>query len=256
MEASIPLVLSKLEDDGLKPDTIFFNAVINALSESRNVEEAMKIFKKMMESGCKPTIRTFNTLIKGYGMIGKPEVSLKLLDLMLREENLKPNDRTYNMLAQAWCNNDNIEEAWNVVYRMMRYGLRPDVVTYNTLVKGYTQNGETGRAERMILAMLNNKVSPNQRTCGIIVNGYCKEGNMEDALRFVFRMKELGVPPNLFVFNSLIKGYLDDTDTDGVDEVRRYLLWIIWRFIVIVLTYVPLTTDSLLFSWGKLLHIF
>ncbi|KAG7609963.1 Protein kinase-like domain superfamily [Arabidopsis suecica] len=218
---SLLSLISKVEKNGLKPDTILFNAIINASSESGNLDQAMKIFEKMKESGCKPTASTFNTLIKGYGKIGKLEESSRLLDMMLRDEMLQPNDRTCNILVQAWCNQRKIEEAWNIVYKMQSYGVKPDVVTFNTLAKAYARIGSTCTAEDMIIPrMLHNKVKPNVRTCGTIVNGYCEEGKMEEALRFFYRMKELGVHPNLFVFNSLIKGFLNINDMDGVGEVR------------------------------------
>lgn len=217
---SLLSLISKVEKNGLKPDTILFNAIINASSESGNLDQAMKIFEKMKESGCKPTASTFNTLIKGYGKIGKLEESSRLLETMLRDEMLQPNDRTCNILVQAWCNQKRIEEAWNIVYKMQSYGVKPDVVTFNTLARAYARMGSTCTAEDMIIPrMLHNKVKPNVRTCGIIMNGYCEEGKMEDALRFFYRMKELGVHPNLIVFNSLIKGFLAINDMDGVGEV-------------------------------------
>ncbi|KAG7551434.1 Pentatricopeptide repeat [Arabidopsis thaliana x Arabidopsis arenosa] len=217
---SLLSLISRVEKNGLKPDTILFNAIINASSESGNLDQAMKIFEKMKESGCKPTASTFNTLIKGYGKIGKLEESSRLLEMMLRDEMLQPNDRTCNILVQAWCNQRKIEEAWNIVYKMQSYGVKPDAVTFNTLARAYSRIGSTCTAEDMIIPrMLHNKVKPNVRTCGTIVNGYCEEGKMEEALRFFYRMKELGVHPNLFVFNSLIKGFLNINDMDGVGEV-------------------------------------
>lgn len=216
---SIPLLLSKVEENGMKPDSILFNAMINAFSDSGKVDGAMKIFQKMKEYGCKPTTSTFNTLIKGFGVAGRPYEAMKLLEMMGRDENVKPNERTYNILIQAWCTKKKVEEAWDVVHKMVNSGLQPDVVTYNTLARAYAQNGETDKAERLILKMQYNKVKPNERTCGIIISGYCKEGKMTEALMFLYKMKELGVHPNPVVFNSLIKGYLDITDTNGVDEV-------------------------------------
>ena len=225
---SITSLLSKVEENGMKPDSILFNAMINAFSDSGKVDEAMKIFEKMKEYGCKPTTSTYNTLIKGFGIAGRPYESMKLLEMMGQDDNVKANERTYNILIQAWCTKKKLEEAWNVLYKMVASSLQPDVVTYNTLAKAYAQNGETEKAERLILKMQYSKVRPNERTCGIIISGYCKEGNMTEALRFLCRMKELGVHPNLVVFNSLIKGYLDITDTNGVDEVSSDMNWMLF----------------------------
>ncbi|KAK4338010.1 hypothetical protein RND71_042497 [Anisodus tanguticus] len=212
-------IISEVQESGMKPDPVFFNAVVNAFSESGNMEEAMNFFLQMKESGIKPAISSFNTLIKGYGIAGNPEESIKIMELMSQEVNVKPNLRTYNVLVKAWCSKKNFIDAWNTVDKLIASGLQPDVITYNTIAAAYTQNHQTEKAERVILEMQRNSVHPNERTCGIIIAGYCKEGRLKDALRFVYKMKDLGVHPNLVIFNSLIKGFLDMSDSDSVDEV-------------------------------------
>lgn len=243
---SIPAVLSKVADNGMKPDSILINAMINAFSDSGKVDEAMKIFKKMKEYGCKPTTSTYNTLIKGFGIAGRPYEAMKLTEMMAQDENVKPNDRTYNILIQAWCTKKKMEEAWNVMHKMVASGIQPDVVTYNTMARAYAQIGETEKAERLILKMQYSKVKPNERTCGIVISGYCKEGNMTEALRFLHgRMKELGVHPNPVVFNSLIKGYLDIKDTNGVDEVSSDMIRSIFFFACIFLHFFDTLKEAL-----------
>ncbi|XP_024006994.1 pentatricopeptide repeat-containing protein At5g25630 [Eutrema salsugineum] len=220
---SISNIVSEAEQSGTKPDSIFFNAVINAFSESGNIEDAVQALLRMKELGLNPTTSTYNTLIKGYGIAGRPERSSELMDLMLEENNnyVRPNIRTFNVLVQAWCKKKKVEEAWKVVRKMEECGVEPDTVTYNTIATCYVQKGETERAEREVVEkmVMKEKAKPNGRTCGIVVGGYCREGRVRDGLRFVRRMKEMRVEANLVVFNSLIKGFVEIMDRDGIHEV-------------------------------------
>lgn len=215
------VVSQVVSNDGMKLDSIFFNAVINAFSEAGHVDEAMAFFWKMKKTGCEPTTSTYNTLIKAYGIVGRPEESLKVLDLMYYDEKKPtPTIRTYNMLISAWCKKQNIEGAWKMLDKMQSCGMKPDVVTYNTIAKAYAANDETYKAENLMLEMNNMKVQPNEMTCGIIIGGYCSEGNMNEALEFMHNMKYVGVKPNTVMLNTLIKGFISLEDMIGVDEVR------------------------------------
>jgi pentatricopeptide repeat domain-containing protein 1 len=229
---SIPSLLADIDAAGLRPDSIFFNALINAFVEAGRMGEATSTFWKMSRHhpGCRPTISTFNTLIKGFGIAGRPEESQRIFDMMaggagdgVVASTVRPNLTTYNILVKAWCDHRRLEEAWGVVGRMRARGVEPDVVTYNTVASAYAKNDETWRAEELVVEMMRARLRTSERTWGIIVGGYCREGRLEEALRCVRQMKEAGVLPNVIVFNTLLKGFLDANDMAAVDDVRRRL---------------------------------
>jgi len=218
MFESIPSLLAQVELAGLRPDSIFFNALINAFVEAKRMGEAINTFWKMKHSGCHPTTSTFNTLIKGYGIVGKPEESQRVFDMMGVEDSVRPNLTTYNILVKAWCDQRNLEEAWRIVGNMRAGGVEPDIVTYNTIASAYANNDETWRAEELIVE-IQTRVRTSERTWGIIIGGYCREGRLEEAFRCVRQMKDAGVIPNVVIFNTLLKGFLDANDMAAVNNV-------------------------------------
>ncbi|RCV22392.1 hypothetical protein SETIT_4G216900v2 [Setaria italica] len=222
MFESIPSLLAQVELAGLRPDSIFFNALINAFVEAKRMGEAINTFWKMKHSGCHPTTSTFNTLIKGYGIVGKPEESQRVFDMMGVEESVRPNLTTYNILVKAWCDQRNVEEAWSIVGKMRASGLEPDIITYNTIASAYANNDETWRAEELIVE-IQTRVRTSERTWGIIIGGYCREGRLEEALRCVRQMKDAGVIPNVVIFNTLLKGFLDANDMAAVNNILRLM---------------------------------
>ncbi|XP_037412299.1 pentatricopeptide repeat-containing protein At5g25630-like isoform X2 [Triticum dicoccoides] len=229
---AIPSLLAGIDAAGLRPDAIFFNALINSFVEAGRMGEATSTFWKMSRHhpGCRPTISTFNTLIKGFGIAGRPDEAQRVFDMMAGGDGhgdgagvastVRPNLTTYNILVKAWCDHRRLEEAWGVVGRMRARGVEPDVVTYNTVASAYAKNDETWRAEELVVEMVRARLRTSERTWGIIVGGYCREGRLEEALRCVRQMKDAGVLPNVIVFNTLLKGFLDANDTAAADDVR------------------------------------
>lgn len=131
-----------MKEQGVTPDAIFFNTLLNGYSEAGKMEEANALLKKMKEVGCTPTTSTFNTMIKGYGLAGQPEEAMTLLqEMMDNDDKTRPNNRTFNMLINVWARQKNPDEARYVMSLMKAAGIAPDVVSYNTLaqVRIYSQ---------------------------------------------------------------------------------------------------------------------
>jgi pentatricopeptide repeat domain-containing protein 1 len=222
MFESIPSLLGEVELGGVRPDSIFFNALINAFVEANRMGEAINTFWKMRHySGCLPTTSTFNTLIKGYGIVGKPEEAQRVFDMMGAQGSVvrrRPNLTTYNILVKAWCDQRKLEEAWSIMVKMRASGVDPDIVTYNTIASAYANNDETWRAEELVVE-IQTRMRTSERTWGIIIGGYCREGRLAEAFRCVRQMKDAGVLPNVVIFNTLLKGFLDANDMTAVDSV-------------------------------------
>ncbi|KAM7493246.1 hypothetical protein LguiB_027855 [Lonicera macranthoides] len=215
----IHLIISQVKANGMKPDLLFYHAVMKAYFESGNADEAMKTFWEMKESGIEPNTATFNLLSFWYMNKGKYKESLNLLELMSTEEHVEPDLRTCNLLVRALCHMNNITEACNVVEKIVISGLKPDAFNYNTIAAAYGKNGDAKSGEELVFEMRDNNVEIYQMTCRSIISGYCKEGKMKDALSFVYKMKDLRVQPNIIIFNSLINRLVDVNDSDGIDEV-------------------------------------
>jgi pentatricopeptide repeat domain-containing protein 1 len=219
MFESISSLIAQVEVAGIRPDSIFFNALINAFVEAKRICEAINTFWKMKHYGCYPTTSTFNTLIKRYGIVGKPKESQHVFDMMGIEGSVRPNNlTTYNILVKAWRDQRNLEEVWGVVGKMRAGGVEPDIVTYNTIGSAYANNDEAWRAEELIVE-IQTRVRTSERTWGIIIGGYCWEGRLEGALRCVQQMKDAGIVPNVVIFNTLLKGFLDANDMVAVNNV-------------------------------------
>jgi pentatricopeptide repeat domain-containing protein 1 len=132
--------------------------------------EAINTIWKMRHSGCLPTTSTFNTLIKGYGIVGKPEEAQRVLDMMGAEEGSvrRPNLTTYNILVKAWCDQPKLEQAWSVMVKMRASGVDPDIITYNTIASAYANNDETWRAQELVVEV-QTRMRTSELTWGIII---------------------------------------------------------------------------------------
>ncbi|XP_021831063.1 pentatricopeptide repeat-containing protein At5g21222-like [Prunus avium] len=160
---SIPLLLSEVEENGLKPDSILSNSMINASSESGNINDAMKIFQKM-----------------GFLDITDTDGVDEILTLM-EEFGMKPDVITFSTIMDAWSWAGLMEKCQEVFNDMIKADIEPDIHAFSVLAKGYVRAGEPGKAESVMISMGNYGVHPNVVIFTTIMTGWCTAGKMEHA---------------------------------------------------------------------------
>ncbi|XP_024531231.1 pentatricopeptide repeat-containing protein At4g31850, chloroplastic [Selaginella moellendorffii] len=235
-------ILLGMIESGSLPNLLSYNFVIDGLCKSGNVDDAWKLSRKMLDSGCcKPDVIFFNTLISGFCKAGRlsqahqlliemkaknicvPDVvtyntlidgqskfgSLKQAKLLLQEMQAvgcKPNVVTYAALINGYAKHGMYEEAESLFDEMSAKGCFPDIITYNTVLSAFSKAGMMSKAEG-VYQQLKNKTSycsPDAITYRILIDGYCRAEDTEQGLTLLQEMTARGWSCDSYTYNVLI----------------------------------------------------
>ncbi|KAF0901237.1 hypothetical protein E2562_038802 [Oryza meyeriana var. granulata] len=75
-------ILKKMRRDGVEPNVVTYNTLMDYLCKSGRSMEAREVFDSMVKRGHKPTIATYSTLLHGYAAEGSLVEMHHLLDVM------------------------------------------------------------------------------------------------------------------------------------------------------------------------------
>jgi pentatricopeptide repeat protein len=86
---NVEMILQKAEGNGIQPDTVMLNSVLDAFVNCKKIEKAEAIFRKMTETtdmSTAPNIRTYNTMLKGFAVRGALDQARDLAELMQTQQ--------------------------------------------------------------------------------------------------------------------------------------------------------------------------
>lgn len=73
-----------MEESGVKPDVITFSTIMNGWSAAGYMIKCRETFDDMVELGIKPDAHAYSILAKGYVRVQEPEKAEELLNSMKR----------------------------------------------------------------------------------------------------------------------------------------------------------------------------
>ncbi|KAI8566626.1 hypothetical protein RHMOL_Rhmol02G0055700 [Rhododendron molle] len=117
--------------------------------------------------GYKADVASFNTPINGYILQDNTANAVKLFLRLMKDEDIIPNEVTYETIINGLCKLENTTMAIQLVRSMQIWNFKPNVVIYST-----------------------------------IIGSLCKDGNIDDAFSFLSEMREWDVMPNVVTYNS------------------------------------------------------
>ncbi|XP_061991789.1 pentatricopeptide repeat-containing protein At5g13270, chloroplastic [Rosa rugosa] len=169
-----------------KPDTVAWTAIICGYAYHGNASEALRLFSRMQNSGIKPNSVTFVAVLTACSHSGLVTEAKQYLDSMSSVYNVEPTIDHYDCMIDVYARAGLLQEALELIKTMP---FEPDAMSWKSLLGGcwINQNLELGKfaAENLL------QMDPEDTASYIIMfNLYASSGKWEEAARFRKMMAE------------------------------------------------------------------
>jgi pentatricopeptide repeat protein len=226
---NVQMILSHAGMNGVKPDTVMLNSVIDAFVNCDDLETAHDIFHYMKDPGYKgrelskyssllvshatppPNRRTFNTILKGLARKGETETAMKLSREM--EKNRLWDDVTTNTLVSAAVKANDFDLAEGILANCTavldsksKHMRHPNVEAYTELLDGYAKASNLDKALGILRLMFQRGVEPNEYTYTCIIAGLARAKKVDQAHKMLQFMESKNIQPRTVTYNAFISG--------------------------------------------------
>lgn len=170
--------------------------VIELLSKSGMMEEAVSMLQEMKMQGLGPPVEVYNSIIHGFAQKGEFDSALLFLKEMVARD-IRPEPETYDGLIQAYGSYGMYDEMCKCMKKMEFDGCSPDHLTYNMLIRAFAQGGLLEKMEGVYRTLLSKRMPLQSLTLVAMLEAYVNFGiveKMEKAYRRILssevRLKE------------------------------------------------------------------
>ncbi|XP_061344350.1 pentatricopeptide repeat-containing protein At4g16390, chloroplastic-like [Gastrolobium bilobum] len=195
-------LFDEMLQSGVKPNLITFSTIISCAATCSLPHEAVRWFEKMPSFGCEPDNNLSSSMIYAYARIGNVDVALNLYDRAKREK-WHVDRVAFSTLIKMYGMSGNYDGCLNVYKDMKVLGGKPNMVTYNTLLYAMARAKRARQAKTIYEEMIKNGFSPNWATYAALLQAYCRARCSEDALSVYKEMKEKGKDMTTVLYNLL-----------------------------------------------------
>ncbi|CAI9111877.1 OLC1v1012208C3 [Oldenlandia corymbosa var. corymbosa] len=201
-------VLRAMENGDTKPNTIIYNAIIDALCKDKMMDQALGLLFEMIKKGIAPS---------------KWQEAKKLWTKM-RYFGIAPDVVTYNIFIDSFSKGGLMKDANAVFAVMIRRGETPDILTHCSLMEGYSLQGQIVKARRVFDAMVAVGFVTDIIPYNILIHGYFKVRKSEEAMRLFLNMPCKGLHPSIVTYTILLQGLFQSGRCDIAKQIFSEML--------------------------------
>lgn len=185
-----------------KPDIVAWNAIIAGCVLHEYHDWALKLLRRMRNSGTFPNMFTLSSALKACAGLGLEKLGRQLHSILLNMDT-KSDPFVSVGLIDMYCKSGLLEEA-KVVYSLMP---QKDLVALNAMIAGLSQNGEEVEALCLCRDMYKDGIELNETTMCAILNSTASLQAVNICKQVHALFVKSGLQSDVYVLNSLIDSY-------------------------------------------------
>ncbi|XP_056159755.1 pentatricopeptide repeat-containing protein At3g13160, mitochondrial-like [Syzygium oleosum] len=173
-----------------RPSLVHLNALLAACVESKKFDDVDEIFRLLPEKlSLEIDVCTYNTVIKGYCVMGDLDSALSLLDEM-ENKGIKPNLISWNTLLEASYGNGRLSEGEKIWDLMVSKNVTPTVRSYNPRLRGVLLQNRVTDAVKLLDEMRDKGIEADTHSYNAFIVGCCRNGDLDEAKNWYWRLME------------------------------------------------------------------
>ncbi|KQJ84917.1 pentatricopeptide repeat-containing protein At1g80550, mitochondrial [Brachypodium distachyon] len=194
-----------MDNRGVAKDLHSYSIYMDALAKSGKPWKAVKVFKEMKQKRLPVDIVAYNTAIHAIGLAQGVDFSVRLYRQMV-DAGCKPNTATFNTIVKLLCKEGRFREGYAFVQQMHKAGCEPNVLTYHCFFQYLSRPQEV---LVLFEKMLERGCRPRMDTYVMLIKRFGRWGFLRPVF-FVWKtMEEQGLSPDAFAYNTLIDALLE-----------------------------------------------
>ncbi|KAH7517549.1 pentatricopeptide repeat-containing protein At5g48730, chloroplastic [Ziziphus jujuba] len=203
----VQALLSDMETQGLRPNTVTYNILIDAYGKARKFAEMETTLVEMLqEEDCEPDVWTMNSTLRAFGSSGQIE-TMEMCYEKFQSAGIQPNIKTFNILLDSYGKTGNYEKMSAVMEYMQKYHYSWTIVTYNVVIDAFGRAGDLKQMEYLFRLMQSERIKPSCVTFCSLIRAYGLAGRPEKIASVLRIIENTDVMLDTVFFNCLVDAY-------------------------------------------------
>jgi pentatricopeptide repeat protein len=156
-------IFARAREEGVEPSSFLYNALIGKLGKARRIDDCLLHFSEMRALGIKPTSVTYGTIVNALCRVSDEKFAEELFDEMEAMPNYKPRPAPYHSMMQFFLTTKR-DRAKVLAYhaRMRARGVAPTPHTHKLLIDAHAtlDPPDMAAAEAQLARMRGEGVEP------------------------------------------------------------------------------------------------